>query len=105
MAAKGLRYERADGQLVLVYGRRRIGKSFLLENFATGKSVVFYQAAQRAEETELSGFIASAIPAALLDIALDKALRAHDEAPSSEQIVNQYKIGQPIEILQNVHEP
>jgi AAA+ ATPase superfamily predicted ATPase len=30
------RYEQAGAQLILVYGRRRIGKSYLLEQFVTG---------------------------------------------------------------------
>jgi AAA+ ATPase superfamily predicted ATPase len=41
---------------VLVYGRRRIGKSFLLEQFAADKPTVFYQATQQAEEVELEAF-------------------------------------------------
>ncbi len=40
----------------MVYGRRRIGKSFLLERFARGKPTVFYQATQQAEEAELFSF-------------------------------------------------
>lgn len=50
------RYERPSGELVLVYGRRRIGKSFLLERFARGKPTIFYQATQQAEEAELDSF-------------------------------------------------
>ncbi|HEV3156792.1 MAG TPA: ATP-binding protein [Candidatus Baltobacteraceae bacterium] len=50
------RYEREEGQLALVYGRRRIGKSFLLERFAHGKPVIFHQASLQTEETELAGF-------------------------------------------------
>ncbi len=49
-------YDRAGGQLALVYGRRRIGKSFLLEHFSRGKPCVFYQATQQAEARELDAF-------------------------------------------------
>jgi len=53
------RYEQAGAQLVLVYGRRRIGKSYLLEQFATGKPTVFYQATQQTEGSELASFTAA----------------------------------------------
>jgi AAA+ ATPase superfamily predicted ATPase len=53
------RYEQAGAQLVLIYGRRRIGKSYLLEQFATGKRTIFYQATQQTEESELAGFTAA----------------------------------------------
>lgn len=53
------RYEQAGAQLVLVYGRRRIGKSYLLEQFATGKPTIFYQATQQTEASELAGFTAA----------------------------------------------
>jgi AAA+ ATPase superfamily predicted ATPase len=50
------RYEHAGAQLILVYGRRRIGKSYLLEQFVTGKPTIFYQATQQTETRELAGF-------------------------------------------------
>lgn len=56
------RYDRPGGQLVLLYGRRRIGKSYLLENFAEGKPTVFYQATQQAEDIELEGFTKAVQP-------------------------------------------
>lgn len=56
------RYDRAGGQLALVYGRRRIGKSFLLEQFTHGKPAVFYQATQQAEEAELESFTRAVQP-------------------------------------------
>jgi len=49
-------YDRPSGELVLVYGRRRIGKSFLLEHLTEGKPTIFYQAAQQALGEELAGF-------------------------------------------------
>ena len=53
------RYAQASAQLVLVYGRRRVGKSYLLEQFSTGKPTIFYQATQQTEESELAGFTAA----------------------------------------------
>jgi AAA+ ATPase superfamily predicted ATPase len=53
------RYEQAGAQLVLLYGRRRVGKSYLLERFATGKPTIFYQATQQTEERELAEFTAA----------------------------------------------
>jgi len=49
-------YERAGGALMLVYGRRRIGKSFLLERLTEGRPTVFYQAAQQSTHEELAAF-------------------------------------------------
>ncbi len=43
-----------DSQFVLVWGRRRVGKTFLLSHFARGKRVVFFGATQQAEAIELS---------------------------------------------------
>ena len=50
------RYEQAAAQSVLMYGRRRVGKSYLLEQFTTGKPTIFYQATQQTEASELAGF-------------------------------------------------
>lgn len=45
----------ADGQpqLVVLWGRRRVGKTFLLSHFVRGKRVVFHAATQQAEGVEL----------------------------------------------------
>jgi hypothetical protein len=53
------RYEQDGAQMVLVYGRRRVGRSYLLEQFATGKPMIFYQATQQTEASELAGFTAA----------------------------------------------
>jgi len=50
------RYAKPAGQLVLVTGRRRIGKTYLLERFASGKPAVFYQATRQSEALELDAF-------------------------------------------------
>jgi AAA+ ATPase superfamily predicted ATPase len=64
LASLEKRYKASRGQLVLVYGRRRIGKSFLLERFSAGKPTVFYQATQQAERQELEGFQEALVPLA-----------------------------------------
>ena len=47
---------RGEGRLIRLYGRRRIGKSFLLQHFAQGKRSVFYQATRQAAPLELRAF-------------------------------------------------
>ncbi len=49
-------YESASGQLVLLYGRRRVGKTFLLQQFSEGRRTVFYQATRQTEAQELAAF-------------------------------------------------
>jgi AAA+ ATPase superfamily predicted ATPase len=49
-------YDEAGGELVLLYGRRRIGKTYLLQRFTTGRRVIFYQATRQAEADELRSF-------------------------------------------------
>ncbi len=49
-------WARSSAQLVLMYGRRRIGKTYLLQEFITGKQAIFYQATQQAAEVELAAF-------------------------------------------------
>jgi uncharacterized protein len=43
-------------QLAVVWGRRRVGKTFLLSHFAQGKRAVFFGATQQAEAIELARF-------------------------------------------------
>jgi uncharacterized protein len=45
-----------DGQLMLVWGRRRTGKSYLLAHFAEGRRSVFYTATEQSPEVELEAF-------------------------------------------------
>lgn len=51
---------RAQPQLVVVWGRRRVGKTFLLAHFVRGKRSVFFGATQQAEAVEL-GRLAAAV--------------------------------------------
>ncbi len=43
-------------QLAVIWGRRRVGKTFLLSHFAQGKRAVFFGATQQAEAVELARF-------------------------------------------------
>ena len=43
-------------QLLVVWGRRRVGKTFLLSHFSEGKRAVFFGATQQAEAVELRRF-------------------------------------------------
>jgi AAA+ ATPase superfamily predicted ATPase len=73
---------RASGaSLVLVWGRRRSGKTRLLGRFVEGKRAVFYGAAEQASAAELSAFSAAA-RAALHPTGRD--LLAHGEFPDWE---------------------
>lgn len=45
---------RGESQLVVLWGRRRVGKTFLLSHFARGKRCVFFAATQQAEAIELA---------------------------------------------------
>lgn len=47
---------RGKPQLAAVWGRRRVGKTFLLSHFARGKRAVFFGATQQAEAVELNRF-------------------------------------------------
>jgi AAA+ ATPase superfamily predicted ATPase len=55
-------YERAAAgspQLAVVWGRRRVGKTFLLTRFAEGKRTVFHAATEQAEPIELARLAAA----------------------------------------------
>jgi hypothetical protein len=49
-------YDAANGQLVLLYGRRRVGKTYLLQEFSRTRRVIFYQASRQGEAAELGAF-------------------------------------------------
>ena len=50
-------YQSKRSELVILYGRRRIGKSTLLEKFAQGKSCFFFQAGKEKKQKQLKRFI------------------------------------------------
>jgi len=45
--------QRGKAQLAILWGRRRVGKTFLLAHFAAGKRAMFFAATQQAEAVEL----------------------------------------------------
>ncbi|MCL2150084.1 MAG: ATP-binding protein [Dehalococcoidia bacterium] len=50
------RYRAEGGQLVVLYGRRRIGKTETLRKFCEGKDVVFYTCTESPDELQLIAF-------------------------------------------------
>ena len=49
-------YQSIGGQLVVLYGRRRTGKTALLLEFAKGKNAVYFSCAECTKERQLSAF-------------------------------------------------
>jgi AAA+ ATPase superfamily predicted ATPase len=45
-------YASGKPQLVIIYGRRRIGKTFLIKNFIKGKKSIYYLATKEGEEAQ-----------------------------------------------------
>lgn len=52
------KYEEAKGQLIVLYGRRRIGKTETLREFCKGKPHVFYSCTQTTDPVQLRNFSA-----------------------------------------------
>lgn len=50
------KYESENGQLVVLYGRRRVGKTETLREFCKGKPHVFYSCTQSTDKAQLSRF-------------------------------------------------
>lgn len=50
------KYEADDGQLVVLYGRRRVGKTETLREFCKGKPHVFYSCTQATDRIQLQKF-------------------------------------------------
>lgn len=50
------KYEAEGGQLVVLYGRRRVGKTETLREFCKGKSHVFYSCTQSTDKVQLQKF-------------------------------------------------
>ena len=49
-------YESGDPELFVLYGRRRVGKSELLQRFCEGRRAVYFLAAQVREKDNLRAF-------------------------------------------------
>ena len=62
------RYAARGGQLIVVYGRRRVGKTETLRRFCQGKPHVFYSCTESTDEQQLAAFservLQSGLPAA-----------------------------------------
>lgn len=50
------KYEEQNGQLIVLYGRRRVGKTETLREFCKGKPHVFYSCTQSTDKVQLSKF-------------------------------------------------
>ena len=50
------KYEEKHGQLIVLYGRRRVGKTETLREFCKGKPHVFYSCTQSTDKVQLSKF-------------------------------------------------
>ena len=49
-------YERADGSLVVIYGRRRVGKTTLIKEFIRDKPAMYFLADERLEAVQRRRF-------------------------------------------------
>jgi AAA+ ATPase superfamily predicted ATPase len=68
LAALREAYGEEAASLILLSGRRRIGKSYLLQRFVEGRNAIFYQATRQAEGEELRSFtreVTAAMPGSL----------------------------------------
>jgi AAA+ ATPase superfamily predicted ATPase len=68
LAALREAHDRIDASLILLSGRRRIGKSYLLQQFVQGRKAIFYQATRQAEAEERRAFtreVGAAMPGRL----------------------------------------
>ena len=50
------KYCASDGQLVVLYGRRRVGKTETLREFCKGKPHIFYSCREVADRLQLRSF-------------------------------------------------
>ncbi|MDR1131966.1 MAG: ATP-binding protein [Oscillospiraceae bacterium] len=86
------KYHASGGQLLMLYGRRRVGKTELLRKFCKGKPHVFYTCREATDTEQIRAFservLSSGIPAArYISVFPDweAALRAITELPSSSE--------------------
>ena len=50
------KYEESGGQLIVLYGRRRVGKTETLREFCKGKPHVFFSCTQTTDPVQLRNF-------------------------------------------------
>jgi len=76
-------WQSSEGRLVLVWGRRRVGKSYLLSHFGRDKVTVHYTATERAPQLELASFsqeVSSVLKPGPRDVLSGGPFRTWDEA-------------------------
>lgn len=71
-------YDSRTAEMAIIYGRRRIGKTALIQKFCEGKSAFFYTAKVRAElaAKQPDNDVAMAL-VTLLETVIDDFLRKH----------------------------
>ncbi len=86
------KYEEKSGQLIVLYGRRRVGKTETLREFCKGKPHVFYSCTQSTDKVQLAKFskqlLAEDIPARRYISAFDDwetAFRSVSELPYGDK--------------------
>lgn len=86
------KYSQARGQLVVLYGRRRVGKTETLRQFCNGKSHVFFSCRECGDKMQLKAFsekmLKEQIPAAAYItefVDWEKAFRSVADLPYGEQ--------------------
>lgn len=84
------KYKTKGGQLIVLYGRRRVGKTELLHKFCEGKPHVFYSCRETTDEKQIKAFsqrlLGSGIPASqYIDVFPDweRALHSVTELPAN----------------------
>ena len=94
-------YRRPGSSLVVLYGRRRLGKTHILRHFLQGKPGLYYLATEEAEAENVRGFqaqVASFIGSALLAKGsgfgwgdLFDAIREHNPATKKVIVVDEFQ--------------
>ncbi len=93
LAALEAAFEGDGGRLVLLSGRRRVGKSYLLQQFVEGRRAIFYQATRQAEPEERRAFTREVqaalggLPPAYAFPDWEAALEYLDGAAGSERLI------------------
>lgn len=79
------KYEAPGGQLIVLYGRRRVGKTETLRKFCEGKPHVFYACTETPDEQQLNAFsqrmLQQDLPAAQYISRFSSWLQAFDSIP------------------------
>jgi AAA+ ATPase superfamily predicted ATPase len=98
LAALTRRWQSPDSQFVVVYGRRRVGKTELIRRFASGKHTMFCVGSRSDSASQISHFMAelgvfaddpglSSLPVRDWDVALERLTKAIDQHPGKSLVV------------------